>query len=437
MSSQAFKRQHTIKELSAFNVKLYEPLSVDYYLNYAGEVSDLLANSIKVRPKLYQTLDAFDLFYFDVEKLAEELKKPPKTLWQKLVQQTLTSERFRELNKVTKGNVDLTIVSAYQFLKSIFEHAKWNKQLRFDQLSNQLPTNKNELKKIEEMFRKVTNEILENVKEMLEGYTEWKETNELIKGLIPDASYSHDALSFIRLAERPYEVRKRIKMLRDLLNTFKMFTKLIPSSFSRSQVEDIHGIVSGVTQIKHLRQIAELMPQELAFPKYFLALRIITNTATVRARAISITPVVFIDKSGSMGSYMPRTDITKISCACGFGLVLYKQYNAKIYFFDTEVHEVKPKDIVNTLLTIEADGGTNITNVLQTIEKMPRNNLYIIITDGIDDVDVEYAKKIASQYKIVFCIIPPQWETEWLKYFKVVKVNKPEDFVKSLTITKP
>ena len=63
---------------------------------------------------------------------------------------------------------------------------------------------------------------------------------------------------------------------------------------------------------------------------------------------------------------------------------------------------------------------------------MPRNNLYIVITDGIDNVDIEFARKVASTHKVTFCIIPPAWETEWLKVFKYIKVQKLEDLVKPL-----
>ena len=103
------KPRGTIKENSAFDVKLYSPFDTVYFLNYAQAVSNYCNELIRVRPKVYQALDSFDLFYFDLEKLAENLKKPPKTIWQKLVQQLINNEKIQEINKVTKGNTDLSL----------------------------------------------------------------------------------------------------------------------------------------------------------------------------------------------------------------------------------------------------------------------------------------------------------------------------------------
>ena len=429
----------TIRENSAFKLYLYNPLGINYYIQLATPISDYLSTLDRTRPKVYQVLDAFDLFYFPIDKLAEHVKTPTKTLWQKLIYNAINNHEIQQLNKLTAGNYDLSIIAGYQFLKSIFKYSRWVTSFKWENMSKDVNEVKQRNQYSDEELEKMVNEVIrfarDNIAGIIKEYQEGKQAIESIQNLIPaGGGYTHEALSVLTFLERPHEWRRRVKLLKDLVNAFRKLSQLMPTSFVRTQTEFTAGSVMGVTALKHLREIAELLPYEYAFPKELLALRLITQSALVRQKGAMIEPIVFIDKSGSMAESMPNSPEAKISASAGLGLVLYRKFNAKIFLFDTEVTEVKPKDVIDTLLKIRADGGTRIDLVLETIKSMPRNKLFIVITDGIDEVDENLAKQVANTHKVVFCIIPPYMKYEWLKHFKVIEVKKVEDLVKALKV---
>jgi len=115
----------------------------------------------------------------------------------------------------------------------------------------------------------------------------------------------------------------------------------------------------------------------------------------VYRRAASVKPVLFLDKSGSMAEYFEwRSEVPKISVASGLALALYRKLDADVYLFDTEVTRVNPANIVETLLRIEADGGTDIDPVLEEIVKIGKKDyVYIVISDGITEASEDVWRK--------------------------------------------
>ena len=424
-------QQHTILNYSAFKYDLWKPFGVAYYLNYVPSIVQLMEKNLHIKPKLFQSLDAFSLFYFDVNKLAENLKQPPKILWHKLIQKTLVDENYLKLNKLTQNSVELSIIAGYQFLKSIFQYAKKNPQFKFNNLMQQ-PQDQ----QFEQEAEQVVKQALEQAMSLVEEYKEMRDEVAYGISILPGGhGFNLEALSAINFLEKPDDFRRKVQLLRSLIQAFKFFTKAIPTSFEHQQIEYSSGSVCGVTLLHDIKQIVDLLPTELAYPKALLTLRLITQSAIVRARSASLTPVVFLDKSGSMAESLSFYEkIPKISAGAGLALALYRKFNAKIFLFDTEVVEVNPKEVINTLMRIQADGGTNIEEVLRKIQSMPRNNLYIVISDGICDVPEDLAKSVAQTHKVVFCVLPPSWEYNWLRYFKVVRVQRMQDLVKALTV---
>jgi Uncharacterized protein containing a von Willebrand factor type A (vWA) domain len=103
--------------------------------------------------------------------------------------------------------------------------------------------------------------------------------------------------------------------------------------------------------------------------------------------------------------------VPKISVAAGLALALHRKLNADVYLFDTEVEKVNPSRVVETLLKIEADGGTNIDPVLTEICSLGKKEyLYIIISDGITEASAEVLEKfkasgLAKRTKLI--LVPP------------------------------
>ncbi|MEM4501471.1 MAG: hypothetical protein QW512_05010, partial [Thermofilaceae archaeon] len=66
--------------------------------------------------------------------------------------------------------------------------------------------------------------------------------------------------------------------------------------------------------------------------------------------------------------------------------------------FDTEVHDpiADFTQLIDVLLKIKADSGTNISNVLEDAVQHHRNEKIVVVTDGIDEVSEEAVKKAKS-----------------------------------------
>jgi predicted metal-dependent peptidase len=97
----------------------------------------------------------------------------------------------------------------------------------------------------------------------------------------------------------------------------------------------------------------------------------------------------------------------------GLALALYRRYRATVYLFDVEVDKVTPRDVVNVLLRIQADGGTNIGAVMEETLKIDRPDyIYIIISDGITDAPPELTRQFISRCgaRTRLILIPPSQE---------------------------
>jgi uncharacterized protein with von Willebrand factor type A (vWA) domain len=151
--------------------------------------------------------------------------------------------------------------------------------------------------------------------------------------------------------------------------------------------------------------------------------------------ATAIKPVVFVDKSGSMAGFI-EGDVPKISLAAGVALAMYRKYNADVYLFDTEVTAVKPADVVNTLLTISADGGTNIDSVIEEINHINKMDyIYIIISDGITEASEQHLnmlRRFAPRVKLILVDYYSEPNYNWVKLLKqfnnVMLVNDAASF---------
>jgi uncharacterized protein with von Willebrand factor type A (vWA) domain len=109
-----------------------------------------------------------------------------------------------------------------------------------------------------------------------------------------------------------------------------------------------------------------------------------------------------------------------------------------VYLFDTECDRVSPRDVVRVLLTIKADGGTNIDPVLEEILRLGRKDyVYVIISDGITEASPEILKRfeasgLARQVRVI--LIPPSGERyDWLnlvrRHGRVLKATDVAEFM--------
>jgi predicted metal-dependent peptidase len=92
-----------------------------------------------------------------------------------------------------------------------------------------------------------------------------------------------------------------------------------------------------------------------------------------------------------------------------------------VHLFDTEVDRVASKDVVETLLKIRADGGTDISRVMEEALRKPGNSLHIIISDGITDAPEALIKKFIQKCgrRTRLILIPPANERyRWVQELK-------------------
>lgn len=488
--SQTSLRMGLLK--SAFTPNIYRGLPIDFYLplfsNTRQSLNILLAREpYTVKPKLYQIHDASLAHYQPLDVVLSSLRKVQNpSVWQQIMQQYVTSDKFMKLNRITQGSTELAALAAARFIHSLVQEIK--KQLakqeteayrqNNQQLANailqleKLPAgqllsmNAQKLQQLlaQQGYGNVAQQalqVLQNVAaaavekaaedalRATQEYADLKNELESSASMLGGASgrgYAHDAISVIQFLRNPDMVRRRVRLVKLALHFFNRFMNLIPTSLQHQQTVSLFGGISGVDRMIRESQLKDILPTELAalaiqdeqlrkLLRLDFLLRLSQKQVMVYQRAATVKPVVFIDKSGSMVESMPGTDIPKISMAAGLALALHRKLDADIYLFDTEVEGPVPRSkIVDTLLKIMADGGTRIEEVLRKVLEIGRKDyVYIIISDGIDEVSSDIINELRKQgllKNVRFIVVPPSWEASWLKNFRYVYARDVAQFEK-------
>jgi uncharacterized protein with von Willebrand factor type A (vWA) domain len=426
---------------SAFSRSIYEPLSWQHFIPYATEVQKLMRQLARATPKVYQAHDAFLMHYQPYDVVARSLKKSNKAaaVWHMIVRQTVAREDFLDVNSFTRGSVELSILAAYHFLKRVFEHI-WKRkteQLQEKRAKGELTDEQLE-RELEESvisrdaFKEAIKRAIEEAKEAVKEYAESKEEVEVALASLGGAGgygFALDAISVLRFLQKPDDFRKRVRLLKYARVFAARFAATLPTSFTHEQAASLVGGVWGVGRMDAASRFSDILPAELALlssphpaVRGYFAAKLASRQLTVYTHATALRPVLFIDKSGSMAVGY-NAEVPKISVAAGLAFAMYRKFGATVYLFDTELVRVKPRDVVNTLLTIEADGGTNVDPVLGEIVRLGKGDfLYIIISDGITVASAAVLEAfsrsgLASRTKLI--LIPPSWEDyNWVRLLK-------------------
>jgi uncharacterized protein with von Willebrand factor type A (vWA) domain len=426
---------------SAFHEKIYESLPLDYYLPFITSTQRVFA-AFRGRfyPKLYQAHDAFMMHYKPYSLVYAALKRSNKAapLWRLVVERTLKDPAFLDLNKITAGSSELSILAAVRFLRTLLyrlDVERLQQQYKdalnaMSQLQQQKTlTQQSALNSLIQLVDEATRDAVNTAIQAVQEYKESADSAEIstLGGGQGGMSFSKEALSVIRFLEDPDEFRKRVKLLKYARFFYSKFLSAVPTSIVHEQIVSVYGGVNGVTRMFSEKQLPDVLPSELALTqlgevgKALLALKIAQKQLMTYQRSASVKPVVFVDKSGSMAeNFRPREkesvdfNVPKISVAAGLALALYRKLSADIYLFDTELEHVNPARVVDVLLRIEADGGTDIDPVLEEIAKLGKQEyLYLIISDGITEASEGVLEKfkesgLAKRTKLI--LVPPIWD---------------------------
>jgi uncharacterized protein with von Willebrand factor type A (vWA) domain len=451
---------------SAFHDKIYESLPLEYYLPFITSTQRTFFNVNKYfHVKFYQTHDAFLMHYKPYDIVFQSLKKQNKIapLWRLIIERTLKDPRFLDLNRITAGSSELSIVASVSFLMNLFRWINIDKlqQKYGDVLQPQAPQpqqgaqtlNKfmkgqgaqvqqqpqQAASRLAELVKTVDEAVDDAVENALNLATEYRESVEgseedaVVLGGGGGSGFVKEALSVIRFLSTPEWFRARVRILRYARQFYTRFLTAVPTSIVHEQIVSVHGGINGVTKMFCEKQIPDILPGELALAqlgdagKALLALKIAQKQLMVYQRSASVKPVVFVDKSGSMAgsltNWRGEEIAPKISIASGLALALHRKLNADIYLFDTEVEKVSPNKVVETLMKIAADGGTDIDPVLEEIVRVGKPEYtYIIISDGITEASEDVLRKfeesgLAKRTKLI--LVPPSsYGYNWVEVLK-------------------
>jgi uncharacterized protein with von Willebrand factor type A (vWA) domain len=285
--------------------------------------------------------------------------------------------------------------------------------------------------------------IEEAIGNAMSAVKEYKEAREGVEeavfamGGYGGAGFTKEALSVVRFLEKPDEFRRRVALLKYAKVFFTRFLTAVPTSLIHQQIVSVYGGVNGVARMFSERQMPDVLPSELALTRLgeagraLLAVKVAQRQLMVYQRSASVKPVVFVDKSGSMAEPYDRSGIwnnenpPKISVASGLALALYRKLNADVYLFDTEIEKVNPAKVIEVLLKIDADGGTDIDPVLEEILRLGKAEYtYIIISDGITNADSSILQRfresgLAKRTKLI--LVPgltASQEYNWVKLLR-------------------
>jgi uncharacterized protein with von Willebrand factor type A (vWA) domain len=431
---------------SAFSTRIYEDLPWSYYMPYVTETQKLTRSLAHVLPKIYQAHDAFLAFYKPYDLVHTSLKKTNKAapIWHAIIGEAIKSEKFYDVNKFTAGSSELATLAAYQFLRSFFV-ISGEAGRKLEEMQQKLKTEHKDappsLQQVQQelgvFWEKLARGAEDGVRTALCIAQEFKEAREEAESALATLpaggpgglGFAKEALSALRFLQNPDDFRKRVRLLKYARVFTARFATTLPTSFSHEQIASPAGGVWGVGRMNSHSKFSDILPSELALlatsnpvARALFAVKLASQQLTAYQHATAVKPVLFIDKSGSMAERFEQ-DIPKISVAAGLAFAMHRKFDAPVYLFDTELTAVKPADIIRTLLTIQADGGTDIDPVLEEITHLGKPDyVYIIISDGItsaDDSVLEAFKHsgLASRMKLV--LIPPAQESHnWVQLLK-------------------
>ncbi len=429
-----------LKEISVKSALKQNDLYLNNYLNNANVLNmyfnTLNTNkSLSILAKHYQKHDLFNLFYNDSVEFDNK-----QDVWTKFLKGFAKSEEFLKIHKITENSEELSSLATAKILIKMIEEAKKKMDRQKMQQYFQKGPNINnagmqqlqeDLKLSASEMKKIAKEVSEEMRGQLEEYKDMKEeaysaTSRLTGG----SGFTNEAISLLSFIKNPDETRRRVRILKNTILMFKNFSNTLPPSFKKSQISNDYGEISGIDKMAKETQINKLTTSEMSYlalnnntAKLLFSLRFSQKDLLIYKGSSNPTISLYVDKSGSMDSTFDNVE--KISLASGLALAMFKKYeNTRLFLFDTETEEIKDKSkIVQYLLTIRADGGTNITNVLETIKENDKNGrVHIILTDGIDEVSTDTIKGLNNiRQRIAFILLdvnPPKW-MENFRYFKV------------------
>jgi len=338
--------------------------------------------------------------------------------WKEILESYYQSDEYKALNESVAGDPLLSKYATIHFLNKLFDRT------RYELPRLKKPTPKDYDSPIDVVLNKlddpavpgdIRSSVIRSIVDSLKS-----EAEEIRKDLEVAESFSHLGIPVVSLLENPDDFREkaRNRIIVHLVNFLQKLRGEVPSLKQARAPTLIGGRPLGVKKLQRWAELPRVLPMELIDDDLFIY-RVASKSLRVSEQYGSIQNyVIYLDKSGSMRnniiyreSSVNITYVPKISFAVASAIALaYKlrQVGAKmtLKLFDVEVQDpIKNfRELIDTLLRIKADSGTNVTKVLEDAIENHRNEKVVIVTDGIDEIDPEVVKKAKSLNLNLTCV---------------------------------
>ena len=365
-----------------------------------------------------------------------------KSAWKAIVERYFCSDAYKALNEAVSNDPLLSKYATVNFLNTLFKKSR--------EMLPRIKPGPGPGPKPEELLNPIS-ALIQLLDTQVSSQASGDAINAIVQGLEAEAretledieaiqSFSHFGAPVEQFLENPDEFRN-IARNRIIVNLVKFLRKLrreASPKFAKAPTL-VGGRPLGVKRIQRWSELPRTLLTEYADDDIF-EYKVASRTLRVSLQYGGIPDyVVYLDKSGSMAggikNYISPTHaeyVPKISFAAASALALahqLKKVGSKLTLklFDTEVHDpVTDSDfaqLIKVLMTIRADSGTSISNVLEDSLNY-RDDRIIIITDGIDEVSEESVKK-AKSANLDITVVFIQTDNELLrKNFKHIHLQE-------------
>jgi uncharacterized protein with von Willebrand factor type A (vWA) domain len=331
--------------------------------------------------------------------------------WRLVLERYYLTDAYRTLNEAVAGDPLLAKYAAIHFLNTLFK--KSEEEARKRDLKG---GKKGKGGSIDLLMEYLTGRLekdpagAEKVAMEVAGELE-REAREVMEDLEVAQGFTHMGVPVAELLERPDEFREvaRNRIVVSFVRLYSRFRREASLPRQAKAPALIGGRPLGAKVLQRPSELTRLLPSEF-IDEDLLSYRIASKTAKVRESYGTVRNyVVYLDKSGSMAgniayyaSPTQREYVPKISFAAAATLALadaLRRVGARLTLktFDTEVHDpiTDPLQLVDVLLRIRADSGTNISRVLED-SLSHREERVVVVTDGIDRVDEDAVRRAKS-----------------------------------------
>lgn len=335
-----------------------------------------------------------------------------KSSWRVILEKYYSSDEYKRLNTAVAGDPLLSKYATVNFLnalvRAVERAAEKTSQLQSSQRRGQTGLEE-AIQRIDEFEKQNPAAASRIVREVVEQLV--REAREVSGDVEVARAFSHVGVPMAVLGN-PDEFREmaRNRIVVSLVRMVNRVRREAPSLKSARSPTLVGGRPLGVKRIQRVSEVPRALPTEYLDADLF-SYKVATRSLSVSEQYGSVQNyVVYLDKSGSMSedieyhqSAFQVERVPKISFAAASALALswaLRRVGARmtLKLFDTEVHEPIRDflQLVNVLMRVRSDGGTNITKVLEDAVEHHRDDKVVVVTDGIDEVDEGAVKRAKS-----------------------------------------